>query len=188
MTPHSRRKGILRITGGSLKGRVISVPPGIIRPAMDKIRESIFGILGDLSGVSFLDLFSGSGIMALEAASRGALFLEAVESDRQKFRTLIQNTALSPVRIHCRLISAELFVKRSRETFDFIFCDPPFGYRYKDQLITLLGSSCIMNEKSILMIHHPKKEKITLLNKQNFITLQDSRIYGNSVVDFFKKL
>ena len=62
----------MRITGGTLCGRRIEMPDGIIRPAMDRMRESVFAILGDLSGRSFLDIFSGSGIIALEAASRGA--------------------------------------------------------------------------------------------------------------------
>jgi 16S rRNA (guanine(966)-N(2))-methyltransferase RsmD len=81
----------MRITGGTLKGRRIEVPRGIIRPAMDRMRESIFAVLGDLSGLSFLDIFSGSGIIALEAASRGAGPVEAVEMDPHKRKTLIKN-------------------------------------------------------------------------------------------------
>jgi 16S rRNA (guanine966-N2)-methyltransferase len=64
----------MRITGGKYRGRIVEVPKGTleIRPAMDRMRESVFAVLGDLSGLSFLDLFSGSGIIAMEAASRGA--------------------------------------------------------------------------------------------------------------------
>ena len=51
----------MRITGGVLKGRIMKCPDGIIRPAMDRMRESVFAVLGDLSGKSWLDLFSGSG-------------------------------------------------------------------------------------------------------------------------------
>ncbi|HOX18306.1 MAG TPA: RsmD family RNA methyltransferase, partial [Spirochaetales bacterium] len=64
----------MRVTGGSLAGRTLKVPKGPldIRPAMDRMRESVFAVLGDLSGMSFLDLFAGSGVLGLEAASRGA--------------------------------------------------------------------------------------------------------------------
>ncbi|MDR1655608.1 MAG: RsmD family RNA methyltransferase, partial [Treponema sp.] len=55
----------MRITGGTLKGRQVCIPPGVIRPSMDRMRESVFAVLGDLSGLSFLDLFSGTGIIAL---------------------------------------------------------------------------------------------------------------------------
>ena len=57
----------MRITGGALAGRIIRCPDGIIRPAMDRMRESVFAILGDLSGASWLDMFSGSGTVAIEA-------------------------------------------------------------------------------------------------------------------------
>jgi len=81
----------VRLTGGILVGRQIAVPQGEIRPAMDRMRESVFGCLGDLTGLSFLDIFTGSGIIALEAASRGALFVEAVEQDKLKRKTLLLN-------------------------------------------------------------------------------------------------
>ena len=185
--PLSQKSSVLRITGGNLKGRTISVPPGIIRPAMDKMRESLFAVIGDISGASFLDLFSGSGIIVLEAASRGALHLEAVESDRQKLHTLIDNCSLSAIRIYCHLLPVELYIKRASRSFDFIFCDPPFMYRYKNDLLLRIGMSKLMNETSLLMIHHPKKEISDLQAKDNFLVLQESRVYGNSVVGFFKK-
>jgi 16S rRNA (guanine966-N2)-methyltransferase len=56
----------MRITGGQLSGRITKCPEGVIRPAMDRMRESVFAVLGDLSGKSFLDLFSGSGTIAIE--------------------------------------------------------------------------------------------------------------------------
>src|SRR5215469_6325721 len=121
----------LRITGGTLCGRRIKVPDGVIRPSMDQMRESVFACLGDLSGKSFLDLFSGSGIIALEAASRGAAYIEAVESDPLKRKILLENVSISPVRINCRFISCELYVLRAKRQFDFIFLDPPFPYQYK---------------------------------------------------------
>ena len=74
----------MRITGGVLKGRSIKCPDGIIRPAMDKMKESVFSILSDITDLSFLDLFSGSGSIALEASSRGANPVTLVEKDRIK--------------------------------------------------------------------------------------------------------
>ena len=185
------RGSLLRITGGELKGKTIPVPPGVIRPAMDRMRESIFAILGDLSGVSFLDFFSGSGIITLEAASRGASYIEAVEADPLKRKILIANTALSPVRIHCRLMAVELYVRRARKSFDYIFWDPPFNYKYKTELTDAIGSSPLMNETSLLIIHRAKTEQL-YHNKQhsiqNILALKETRFYGNSAVDFFGKI
>ena len=81
----------MRITGGIYRGRRIDCPPGVIRPAMDCMRESLFSILGDLSGESFLDLFSGSGCVGIEAASRGAATVHLVEKDKLKLATIKAN-------------------------------------------------------------------------------------------------
>ena len=183
----SQKEPVLRITGGSQQGRTIPVPPGIIRPAMNKMRESVFSIIGDLSGASFLDLFSGSGIIALEAASRGALYLEAVESDKKKQKTLISNCSIAAVGIQCRFMPVELYIKRSKRAFDYIFCDPPFAYKYKEELLISIASSVLMNETTVLMIHREKKEMFALQSNQINLNLQYSRYYGNSVVDFFCK-
>ena len=173
----------MRITGGSLLGRQVKVPGGIIRPAMDRMRESIFAILGDLSGLSFLDIFSGSGIMALEAASRGAIYIEAVEMDPIKRKILLENVKISPVRVNCRFMSAELYVKRAKQPFDLIFCDPPFPYKYKWELIQSIASSPLMKEGSRLLLHRPREDFRD--NPSANLVLDDTREYGRSIVNFF---
>ena len=173
----------LRITGGTLRGRRIQVPDGVIRPSMDQMRESVFACLGDLSGRSFLDIFSGSGIIALEAASRGASYIEAVENDPLKRKTLLHNVTISPVRINCRFMSAELYVRRAKQRFDYIFLDPPFPYQYKWELVSRIAASPLVSNESVILLHRPRqdyqKTEIPLLLRQ------DSREYGRSVVDFF---
>jgi len=174
----------LRITGGTLRGRLVRVPAGVIRPSMDQMRESVFACLGDLSEKSFLDIFSGSGVIALEAASRGAGVIEAVENDPLKRGTLLENVAISPVRIHCRFVSAELYVKRAKTPFDYIFMDPPFPYQFKWELVSRVASSALVTPGGVILMHRPRrdcqKEDIAALEKT------DSREYGRSVVDFFR--
>ena len=175
----------MRITGGTLVGRQVKVPEGVIRPAMDRMRESIFAILGDLAGSSFLDIFSGSGIIALEAASRGAAYIEAVEMDPLKRKTLLSNVIISPVRINCRFMSAELYVKRAKRAFNTIFCDPPFPYKYKFELIESIASSPLMSEGSRLLMHLPREDLRENLSVN--LLLEDTREYGRSIVIFFRK-
>lgn len=173
----------MRITGGILKGRQVKVPGGAIRPAMDRMRESIFAVLGELGGKSFLDIFSGSGIVALEAASRGAAYIEAVESDPLKRKILLENSKISPVRINCRFMPAELYIKRAKRGFDYIFCDPPFLYGFRTELLQSIAASGLMKEGSRLLIHSPAEDlpapAIPGLN------LENSRKFGRSVVNFF---
>ena len=161
------------------------MPDGVIRPSMDQMRESVFACLGDLCGRSFLDLFSGSGIIALEAASRGATRVEAVENDPLKRKTLLQNVELSPVRINCRFISVELYVRRAKSMFDFVFLDPPFPYQYKWELLARIAASALVSTESVIMIHRPYKDRQTELPP--LLDQIDLREYGRSVVDFFRK-
>ncbi|MDR0540045.1 MAG: RsmD family RNA methyltransferase [Spirochaetaceae bacterium] len=175
----------MRITGGNLAGRQALVPPGVIRPAMDRMRESVFAVLGDISGNSFLDLFSGSGIIALEAASRGASYIEAVEQDKQKSAVLIKNTRLAlPVRINCRFISCELYIKRGKHPFDIIFCDPPFPYKYKQDLLAGIAASPLLAGGGLLLVHRPREEEFACPPE---LVLDKRREYGRSVVDFWRK-
>jgi 16S rRNA (guanine(966)-N(2))-methyltransferase RsmD len=173
----------LRITGGSLAGRQVQAPPGIIRPSMDRVRESVFACLGDLAGLSFLDLFSGSGIIALEAASRGSSCIEAVEKDGLKRKTLLANVSISPVRINCHFISAELYVKRAKNKFDIIFLDPPFPYKYKWELLKDISQSELVKNGSKLLLHRPREDYQRDNNPE--LEMYDSRAYGRSIVDFF---
>jgi 16S rRNA (guanine(966)-N(2))-methyltransferase RsmD len=175
---------MMRITGGELAGRRVKVPEGVIRPAMDRMRESVFGALGDLSGLSFLDLFSGSGIIALEAASRGACPVEAVEQDSLKRKTLLENAALAPRPVRCRFMAAELYVRRGRRPFSLIFCDPPFPYRYKWDLVRSIAASPLMEKGSRLLLHRPREDFFE--GKIPGLSREDSREYGRSVVDFFR--
>ena len=153
---------------------------------MDRTRESVFACLGDLEGLSFLDVFSGSGIIALEAASRGAVLIEAVEQDKQKRDTLIKNVSISPRRINCRFMPAELYVKRSKNSYDIIFIDPPFPYPYKWELVANIAESKLVKKGTKILIHRPREDYLKM--DINNLEKTDSREYGRSIVDFFRKI
>ena len=153
---------------------------------MDQMRESVFSCLGGITGLSFLDIFSGSGIIALEAASRGAAYIEAVENDPKKYNTLLQNILISPIRIQCRFISAELYIKRAKRFFDIIFLDPPFPYQYKWELVSGIAASVLASDSTRILIHRPSKDNPGAKFKGSF-EIYDSRRYGRSVVDLILK-
>jgi len=179
----------MRITGGELKGRVIKCPPGIIRPTMDRMRESIFSILGNISNKSFLDLFSGSGIVALEAVSRNALCVDLVEKDTLKKNTLLLNAVIAEnvmkKRIACHFMSTELFLLRTKAKFDIIFCDPPFPYKFRLDLIQTVAQKEVLSQEGQCLIHRPKEQPLP----ENIGSLEkkDSREYGRSIVDFYAR-
>ncbi len=177
----------MRITGGALKGRTIVCPDGIIRPAMDKMRESFFSILGPLEGKSFLDMFSGSGIIALEASSRGAQRVVLCEKDKIKVDTLLNNVKMSEVdlgkKIECKFMAVELFLKRCKDNFDIIFFDPPFPYKYHEDLVKIVDSRKLLHKDGVLLIHRPQERKMA--EKIGSLTKKDTRIYGHSILEFY---
>lgn len=177
----------LRITGGTLKGRRIEVPKGDfeIRPAMDRMRESLFSILGPLDGRSFLDLFSGSGIIALEAASRGASPVACVERDRGKLGLLIQNVSMAVERIDCHCVPVERFVLRCERAYSVVFCDPPFPYAHKADLVRSIADHGLVEPGGLLLIHYPSEE--TLPQSHGNLVMSDEREYGRSVVRFYQR-
>lgn len=175
----------MRITGGQLKGRIVECPAGVIRPAMDRMRESLFAILGDLTGKSFLDMFSGSGICALEASSRGADPVFLVEKDSLKVKTVFENVSIAPHRIECKFMAVELFMKRTKNTFDIIYFDPPFPYKFHENLISQSGILPVLNSNGLAIIHRPKEREMS--EKINNMVRIDQRVYGRSIIDFYRK-
>ena len=153
---------------------------------MDRARVSFFAALGDLEGRAFLDAFSGSGLCALEAASRGAERVALVEKDKGKAAVILKNVAMSPVRIKCAFMPAELYLARSKEAFDIIYFDPPFKYGFHQELIKACGERGILASGGLALIHRPRSVEMPD-SLPPAMTLADRRFYGRSVVDFYVK-
>lgn len=160
------------------------MPPGEIRPSMDKLRESVFAILGDLTGQSFLDLFSGSATCALEAFSRGAYPICLVENDKKKIPTILKNISLADKKIDCKFISAELFILRNKTSYDIINIDPPYRYAYYDMLLEKISHSKTVKEGSIILVQHAAE---VVLCPPHSLTQLDKRAFGRTIVTFLKQ-
>ncbi len=177
----------MRVTGGKYLRRNLSCPPGIIRPSMDRMRESVFSCLGTLDGESFLDLFSGSGIIAVEAASRGAKSIALVEGDRGKKATIEKN--LSFVEEDKRLFIRDVFsfIQTTSLKWDNIFADPPFDMGNKTRILSIISERGLLNPKGLFMIHFPAEERKEWPLRAKDIALIDERKYGRSLVLFYKE-
>ena len=118
----------LRIIAGELGGRRLKVPPGVTRPTADRVREALFSILGDVSGLRVLDLFAGSGALGIEALSRGAREAVFVDNSAQAVATLRENLRALDVQaeVHRHDAVAWLSGAGKGEPFALVFCDPPY--------------------------------------------------------------
>ncbi|CAB5239130.1 unannotated protein [freshwater metagenome] len=128
----------MRIIAGVAKGRTLSSVAGPTRPTSDRAREALFSTLtsefGDFSDVYVLDLFAGSGAIGLEALSRGASLVHAVEKDDHASHAITANfeiikNALPSGKFHLFTMSAQRFLEGTPENqYHFVYIDPPYDY------------------------------------------------------------
>lgn len=132
----------VRIVGGAWRSRLIEVAhaPGL-RPTPDRVRETLFNWLGqDLTGRHCLDLFAGSGILGLEAASRGAERVTLVERNARVAHALQQSmNTLAATRVELVRGDALEFVRSTVGRYDVVFLDPPYNQGWLARLEPLLG-------------------------------------------------
>jgi 16S rRNA (guanine(966)-N(2))-methyltransferase RsmD len=124
----------MRVIAGELGGRRLKAPAGrVTRPTSDRVREAVFGMLGDVGGASVLDLFAGTGALGIEALSRGAHSAVFVEHDAGVVKVLKGNLAalgISPEAAEVRradALESLRSAKMDQETYDLVFIDPPYG-------------------------------------------------------------
>ncbi|MCR5731705.1 MAG: 16S rRNA (guanine(966)-N(2))-methyltransferase RsmD [Sphaerochaetaceae bacterium] len=176
----------MRITGGQYCRRNIVCPPGVIRPAMDRMRESLFSILGDLTGCSFLDLFSGSGCVAIEAASRGASPIHLVEMDRGKKATIEKNLSFVNEDKHLFMMDVNRYISSCLLSYDIVYADPPFPMDGKVELSEKIANRHIVKPGGLYIIHYPAEEHGSWPEKIEGFTFKDERKYGRSLLRFYK--
>jgi len=129
----------IRIIGGDLKGRNINFNLGKTRPSSARLRKSLFDILGPLHGLSFCDLYAGSGAVGIEAKSRGSDFVEFVEPNKRAVRQLKGNlTELDVLEESYSIVaaSAENWINDEKK-FNVIFADPPYLEAYVNKINNL---------------------------------------------------
>ncbi len=175
----------MRITGGKYRSRVVKCPPGVIRPAMDRMRESMFSILGDLRELSFLDLFSGSGVIGLEAASRGSNDIQLVELDSGKKKVVMENLKIADEKINIIFVDAANYLKNVKRDFDIIHLDPPFPLENKLNFIQLVDKKKVLKVNGTLMMHYPDEENYPEIIGS--LRQYDKRKYGRSMLIFYTR-
>jgi 16S rRNA (guanine966-N2)-methyltransferase len=122
----------MRVIAGSRKGHKLVSPRGLdTRPTSDRVRENVFNLVGPVDGAKVLDLFAGSGALAIEALSRGAASAVFVERDPDAVRTIERN--LDRLRLTgARVVHGDVLQTIAREAaagakYDLVLVDPPYG-------------------------------------------------------------
>ncbi|MCK4921833.1 MAG: 16S rRNA (guanine(966)-N(2))-methyltransferase RsmD [Bacteroidales bacterium] len=177
----------MRIISGKYKGRIISPPKNFkARPTTDRARESLFNILSntiDFDKINVLDLFSGTGSVGFEFASRGAKYVEMIELNFKHFKHLKDTIKLMSID-NIKVIRADFFhyIRKKKNSFDIVFADPPFDMENFETVPELILNSNLLSKNGLLIIEHSKSF--------NFKTIEgftEQRNYGGVNFSFFNK-
>jgi len=178
----------MRITTGIYRGRKIRGPKNI-RPTQDKVRKALFDILGDMEGISFLELYAGSGAVGLEAASRGARELVMVEYNRDCLLAIKKNIeSLKPEA--CELYPKEAgfairAMHKDKRQFNIIFLDPPYYQGLAKKTLQTLGAYDILAPDGFVVVQHFKRDELT--QRQGALVLFRQARYGDTLLSFYRK-
>lgn len=180
----------MRIITGLYKGRTLQTVPDLsVRPATERVRQTLFNILAnriDFDGVRVLDLFAGSGSLGFEALSRGAQRVVFVERDALALTFLEENAK----KLHCleavEIFSTDAFqyVHDSTEHFDLIFADPPYAYRDTAALPGAIFTRGMVEDGGYLLIEH--ESTLHFSEDPSYISGPEKK-FGRTIVTFFQR-
>lgn len=177
----------MRVIAGKAKGQRLRSPALGTRPMTDRIKEAVFSALGDVAGLSVLDLYAGSGSLGLEALSRGAVHGTFVENAREAIVRLKQNIEETGFEKRSDVIWADVHLmlgQQAAKRIDLIFIDPPYSSStaaVQEDLEALVMGGFLADEGRIV-VHRPAKESRL---KPLGLRLVWERSYGQSHVAVF---
>lgn len=176
----------MRIISGQYKGRAINPPKNLrARPTTDFAKENLFNVLGnmvDFEACDVLDLFSGTGSISYEFASRGARSVTSVEINGVHHNFIRQTAAQLGIRnLFAVKANAFLYLKACTKQFDLIFSDAPYDLEGSEQVIDLVLRGNLLREGGILVFEHSKGKEFSA--HPGFL---QQRSYGSVQFSFFQ--
>lgn len=177
----------MRIISGKFKGRRIFPPKNLpVRPTTDMSKEALFNVLNNhynFEGLKILDLFSGTGNISYEFASRGSDNITSVDGDFGCIKFIKQITAEYDFPIAAMKSDVFKFLENNKTNYDIIFADPPYALDQAtfERIVTLVVQKQLLKEEGMLVIEHSKYTKLDSMMHFSF-----QKSYGGSLFSFFK--
>lgn len=179
-----------RVISGKAKGRKLKLVPGdTTRPIMDRVKESLFNILGDVGGERWLDLFAGTGQVGIEALSRGAAEVVFVDKARAAVQTVRDNLAHTRLTEGATVIQADALAALrgwAGSPFDLIYIAPPQYHDLWSAALQAVDTSAerllLLNGQAVVQIDPREFRELALTH----LALDDQRRYGNTLLCFYR--
>lgn len=184
---------VLRVISGLRKGHRLKSPKSMkIRPTEDRIKESLFNIIGFIDADSIiLDAFAGTGSIGIEFLSRGARKAYFVDKSKESIDIIYENLKHTKFMEEAIVLNKDISLaiqsfKLEGLVFDYIYLDPPFRQdEYLSNLIDEISQEKILNKNGIIVVEHEKE----LILDENILDLYkyDFRNYGSKVISFYRR-
>ena len=185
-----------RVIAGSAKGRPLAVPARGARPTTDQAREAAFSVIAGWAGTAadasnalvgraFLDLYAGSGAVALEAASRGAEPAWAIESDKAATAVIKKNIAATGLRVEALTRTAEAFAARPAPApFDVVWADPPYEVPAEsvDAVLASLATNGWLAAECLIVVERAKRSRPPVW--PDGVEPLAEKVYGDTALHF----
>ena len=178
----------MRVIAGSAKSIPLFTPEGDgTRPTTDRIKETLFNMIRDeIYDCRFLDLFSGSGQIGIEALSRGAAEAVFVEKDRKNASLIEKNLEKTKLSENATLIRADVMSALSRQSggFDIIYMDPPYKSGIENQVLSLIGERELLNDGGMIII---EAELLRQIETDDFVITRE-KVYKTNKHIFMERI
>lgn len=166
----------MRVIAGSARRIQLQTPVGMeTRPTTDRIKETLFNMIQpQLCDCQFLDLFSGSGAIGIEALSRGAKNAVFVEQGAEAMRCIEENLQCTKLAERSKLLKMDVFaalqhLQGTSDKFDIIFMDPPYGYEWEKKVLERLKSMDILDEDTDIIFEAALDTDISYLEDLGYM-------------------
>lgn len=174
----------MRIIGGELGGQTFQSPDGHkTHPMSEKVRGALFNALGDITGLSVLDAYAGSGALSFEAISRGASEAQLVDNDKRAVTSMRQAAQKLGLSQRLRISQAKIasWCKNNPDKrFDLIFIDPPYDKVSTANMSLLAGH---LKNKGLMVLSYPGRESMPTVNG---VVVVDNKSYGDAALAFYR--
>lgn len=165
----------MRVIAGRAKRIPLITTNGLdTRPTQDRTKETLFNVIQPyMADCSFLDLFSGSGAIGIEAISRGAKEAIFVENGKEACECIMKNLEKTKFQSEATLLRINVYdalkrLEQSKKSFDCIFMDPPYNHEFEKEVLTKLAHSSIIHEETLIIVEASLETDFSYLDDLGF--------------------
>lgn len=180
----------MRVISGEKKGLSLKAVPGKrTRPTTDKVKESIFNMIGPyFNGGDMLDLYGGSGAIAIEALSRGMDRAVIIDRDKKAIETIYENVKKADLKDKVEIFRTDAYralyaLKKKKRTFQFIFLDPPYKHHRLQEALTFIAENVLLKEDGIVVVEHATEVKL-VESYHTLIKIKEEK-YGDTLITIY---